>query len=146
MKRSWALSGIVLVALTLAGLELALSAEKLLPVPVGRERRARDWNGDVTYLLFSRRTAASDLVGGRGGLAFNPKDCLRCHENAAGVEGQIFYGPAFKDFARNQWPEMLSKPESGVTPIRSYDYFKTHRKPVNLVVDVFPEQVLKQNP
>ncbi len=113
------------------------------PVPIGNERRARDWDADVTYLLFSRRTTASDLVGGLGGIAFNPADCMRCHENAPGVEGQIFYG--FEDFAKDQWLDMLSKPEGNV-PVRDYNFIEAHQKRVDLVFDVFPEQQLKQNP
>ena len=116
------------------------------PVPIGRERRARDWDADVASLLFSRRTASSDLVGGLGGIAFEPADCMRCHENAAGVEGQIFYGPEFKDFTKGQWPEMLTKPEEGVVPIRDYNFIEAHKRRVDLLLDVFPEQQIKQNP
>jgi len=143
MKRSW-ISGIVVMALLLS--VVPSFAAEAPPVPIGRERRARDWEADVTSLLFSRRTASSDLVGGLGGIAFNPRACLRCHENAPGVEGQVFYGPAFRDFAKDQWPEMLSNPEKGHVPIKDYDFFKTHRRPVELFFEIFPEQVLKQNP
>jgi hypothetical protein len=115
------------------------------PVPIGDARRERDWANDVQALLFARRTAPSDLVGGLGGIAFNPKDCLRCHENAAGVEGQIFYGPQFTDFAKDQWKEMLSNPE-GAVPVSTYDYVEAHAKRVDLTLEVFPAQVLKQNP
>lgn len=98
-------------------------------------------------LLLGRRTASSDLVGGPGGIAFKPKDCLRCHENAAGVEGQVFYGPQFKDFTKDQWKEMLSKPEAaGQVPIAKYDFIETHQKRADLLLSVFPEQQLKQNP
>ncbi|MFQ5857454.1 MAG: hypothetical protein ACE5LU_17750 [Anaerolineae bacterium] len=116
------------------------------PVPIGKERRARDWDADVADLLFSRRTAASDLVGGLGGIAFDPTDCMRCHENASDVEGQIFYGPEFKEFDKDQWLEMLSRPEEGLAPAADYDFIETHEKRVDLLFDVFPEQQIKQNP
>ncbi len=116
------------------------------PVPVGRERRDKDWDADVAALLFARRVTASDLVGGLGGIAFDPAACRRCHENAQGVEGQVFYGPQFKDFAKDQWPEMLSRPETGQVPIKDYDFVKEHEKRVELVYGVFPEQQVKQNP
>ena len=116
-------------------------------MPIGKERRRRDWDQDVAYLLFSRRTTASDLVGGLGGIAFDPTDCLRCHENAPDVEGQIFYGPEFTDFAKDQWMEMLSDPTAeGLAPIHDYDFIETHKKRVDLTFGVFPEQVIKQNP
>lgn len=121
-------------------------AVEVPPVPIGRERRRRDWDTDVANLLFSRRTTASDLVGGLGGVAFDPTDCLRCHENAPGVEGQIFYGPEFEDFAKDQWPEMLSRPEEGLAPATDYNFIETHERRVGLLFDVFPEQQLKQNP
>lgn len=123
----------------------APSAAEVPEVPIGNERRARDWDEDVAYLLFSRRTTASELVGGLGGIAYDPADCLRCHENAADVEGQIFYGPEFKDFAKNQWADMLSNPEGDV-PIRDYDFVEAHQKRVELLLNVFPEQQIKQNP
>lgn len=116
------------------------------PVPIGKERRGKDWDGDVEALLFQRRTTASDLVGGTGGIAFNPADCRRCHENAEGVEGQVFYGPEFKDFRKNQWAEMLSRPEKGEVPVRDYDFIAQHQKRVTLVHDVFPEAQIRQNP
>jgi hypothetical protein len=115
-------------------------------VPIGNERRARDWDADVASLLFGRRVASSDLVGGLGGIAFDATDCLRCHENAEGVEGQIFYGPAFEEFARDQWLEMLGRPEDGLAPVEDYDFIETHEKRVELFFDVFPEQQIKQNP
>lgn len=167
MKRSWWLPFIllalplVLIATTgftapapQATSELQLQAQAtptpsakptVAPVPVGQTRRDRDWDNDIEALLFGRRTASSDLVGGLGGIAFNPKDCLRCHENASGVEGQIFYGPEFKDFAKNQWAEMLSNPETKV-PVRDYDFVTAHEKRVDLTLGVFPEQQVKQNP
>lgn len=120
-------------------------AVEIPPVPIGKERRARDWDADVASLLFSRRTTSSDLVGGLGGIAFEPADCLRCHENAAGVEGQIFYGPEFKDFPTDQWADMLSDPEGDV-PIRDYDFIENHEKRVDLLFNIFPEQQIKQNP
>lgn len=116
------------------------------PTPIGKERRGKDWDADVEALLFSRRTTASDLVGGTGGIAFNPADCRRCHENAQGVEGQVFYGPEFKDFRKNQWAEMLSRPEKGEVPVRDYDFIAQHQKRATLVYDVFPEAQIRQNP
>lgn len=117
------------------------------PVPIGKERRRRDWDEDVASLLFGRRTAASDLVGGLGGIAFDPTDCMRCHENAPDVEGQIFYGPAFEDFTKDQWQDMLSNAEAeGLAPIHDYNFIETHEKRVDLLFDVFPEQQIKQNP
>lgn len=116
------------------------------PTPIGKERRGKDWDADVEALLFQRRTTSSDLVGGTGGIAFNPADCRRCHENAEGVEGQVFYGPAFKDFAKNQWADMLSRPEKGEVPVRDYDFIAQHEKRVTLVHDVFPEAQVRQNP
>ena len=115
-------------------------------VPIGKERRARDWEGDVKSLLFDRRVGSSHLVGGLGGIAFNPKDCMSCHENDPDVEGQVFYGPDFKGFEKDQWPEMLTRPEKGETPARAYDFVETHEKKVKLIHNVFPAQVLRQNP
>ncbi|MFQ5847013.1 MAG: hypothetical protein ACE5IQ_04975 [Candidatus Methylomirabilales bacterium] len=144
MGRSRMLSGALLVALLLV-MVAPIPAAEVGRVPIGKARRARDWDRDTAYLLFSRRATSSDLVGGLGGIAFNPKDCMRCHENAAGVEGQIFYGPAFKEFTKDQWPDMLSQPEKRHVPVKSYDFIETHKKKVKLLFGVFPEQVLKQN-
>lgn len=165
MKRTWVLLGsvlvLVLIVLVARGLRKGPApatapgegggaqppaAAAPSPVPIGEERRGKDWDKDVETLLFSRRTTASDLVGGKGGIAFNPADCRRCHENAPDVEGQVFYGPEFKDFAKDQWTEMLSNPETGKVPIRDYDFIEKHRKRVDLVLDVFPEAQIRQNP
>lgn len=117
------------------------------PVPVGKERRAREWDSDATALLYGRRISSSDLVGGFGGVGFEATDCLRCHENAEGVEGQIFYGPNFTDYNADQWPDMLSDPETGLQPVLdSYDFLETHDPRVALDTGILPEHILRQNP
>ena len=85
------------------------SVSKSAPVapPIGKPRTDKDFSKDVEDLLFSRRVAVSDLPGG---VAFKPKDCLRCHENEPDVEGQIFYGNP--DFAKDlNWPKYIGNAE-----------------------------------
>lgn len=116
--------------------------------PTAKPRTAREAAADVERLLFDRRIASSDLVGGGGGVAFRARACLKCHENSAGVEGQIFYGGGrgpFKDFAKDQWIEKLAEPEKKHAPTLQYDFVKTHEKRQKLNVGEFHEQILKQN-
>ncbi|GAB4525225.1 MAG: hypothetical protein Fur0018_09540 [Anaerolineales bacterium] len=125
----------------------AAPAVQVPAVPVGKERRARDWDSDLAAILYGRRVSSSDLVGGYGGVAFDATDCLRCHENAEGVEGQIFYGPNFTAFADDQWPDMLSDPATGLQPVLdSYDWLASHEPKVTYDTGIFLEHILRQNP
>lgn len=115
------------------------------PVPIGKEREAKDWEADVTTLLVSRRTTSSDLVGGLGGIAYDPSKCKACHGNPSPV-GLVFYGPENKDFAKDQWLQMLGRPEKGEAPARDYNWIEQHKSRVELRYGVFPESQLRQNP
>jgi hypothetical protein len=140
----------VLLAGILAGLLAAVAgpAGAQAPPPVGKPRTARDVQGDVERLLYDRRIAHSDQVGGRGGVAFRARACLKCHENSPGVEGQIFYGGdrgPFKDFAKDQWLDKLADPARKHAPTLQYDFVKAHEKRQKLDVGPVHEQLLKQN-
>ncbi len=128
------------------------AAPEVPEVPIGNERRDREWAADVMALLYARRVSASDMVGGQGGLAFTASDCMSCHENAPGVEGQIFYGPNFTDFAKDQaWvqdsTDMHGRPDQAYVPaLELYDFLKTHLPRVDMKTGEFPEHILRQNP
>lgn len=139
-----------LLSAALAGILAAAAgpATAQAPPPVGKPRTAREFQADVERLLYDRRIAHSDLVGGRGGVAFRARACLKCHENSPGVEGQIFYGGdrgPFKDFAKDQWLEKLAEPARKHAPTLQYDFVKTHEKRQKLDVGGVHEQILKQN-
>lgn len=109
--------------------------------PIGKPRSAKDFEKDVADLLFDRRVAVSDLPGG---VAFKPKDCMRCHENDPDVEGQIFYG--YPDFKKDvKWPNYIGNAEKKIAPSLKYDFFKTHEKKAKLTRKGNPEQIMKQN-
>lgn len=134
----------------LAGIVLGTAAPLLAQQapPIGKPRTVREAAADVERLLFDRRIANSDLVGGAGGVAFRARACLKCHENSPGVEGQIFYGGdrgPFKDFAKDQWLEKLAEAAKKQAPTLRYDFVKTHEKRQKLTVGEVHEQILKQN-
>jgi len=136
----------LVVAGILAGLVGSLAAQPA--PPIGKPRTAREAAADVEQLLFDRRIAHSDLVGGRGGVAFRARACLKCHENSSGVEGQILYGGdrgPFKDFAKDQWLDKLAEAAKKIAPTLQYDFVKTHEKRQKLNVGEVHEQILKQN-
>lgn len=142
--RAWV--AVLVASGILAGIVGSLAAQQA--VPIGKPRTAREAAADVEQLLFDRRIAHSDLVGGRGGVAFRARACLKCHENSAGVEGQILYGGdkgPFKDFAKDQWLEKLAEASRKIAPTLRYDFVKTHEKRLKLNVGEVHEQVLKQN-
>jgi hypothetical protein len=114
-------------------------------VPIGKPRTDREFAADVEQLLYDRRISHSDLLPGGLKDAFKVKGCTKCHENAAGVEGQIFYGPNFKDFAKDQKTQNRAVPEKRIAPGRDYDFVKTHGKRQKLWVGEVHEQLLKQN-
>ena len=109
--------------------------------PIGKPRTDKDFSKDMGDLLFDRRVAVSDLPGG---IAFKPKDCMRCHENEPGVEGQIFYGNP--DFKKDLiWPNYIGNAEKKIAPSLKYNFFETHKKKAKLTPKGNKEQFLKQN-
>lgn len=134
-------------------LALALAAGILVPVlpavsqevPIGKARTDKEFAADVDQLLYDRRISHSDLLPGGLREAFKVRACAKCHESAPGVEGQIFYGPNFKDFAKDQKTENRAIPEKRVAPGRDYDFVKTHEKRQKLWVGEVHEQLIKQN-
>ena len=114
-------------------------------VPIGKPRTDRQWAADVEQFLYDRRISHSDLLPGGLKAAFKVKGCTKCHESAPGVEGQIFYGPNFKDFAKDQKTKNRAIPEKRIAPGRDYDFVKTHEKRQKLWVGETHEQLLKQN-
>lgn len=109
--------------------------------PIGTPRTNKDFSKDIGDLLFDRRVAISDLPGG---VAFKPKDCMRCHENEPGVEGQIFYG--YPDFKKDvNWPKYIGNAEKKVAPSLKYSFSETHKKRVKLTPKGDLEQMMKQN-
>jgi hypothetical protein len=109
--------------------------------PIGKPRTDKEFSKDISDLLFDRRVAVSDLPGG---IAFKPKDCMRCHENEPEVEGQIFYGnPDFKKDVN--WPNYIGNAEKKIAPTLKYNFLETHKKKVKLTPKGNLEQKLKQN-
>ncbi len=109
--------------------------------PIGVPRTDRDLRRDVNALLYDRRVSVSDLPGG---LAFKPKDCMRCHENDPDVEGQIFYG--YPDFEKDvDWPGYIGDADKKHAPSLKYDFYETHRRKSKLTRGGNAEQFLKQN-
>lgn len=109
--------------------------------PIGKPRTDREFSKDIEELLFSRRVAISDLPGG---IAFKAKDCMRCHENEPGVEGQIFYGNP--DFEKDvNWPDYIAHPERKHAPSLQYNFSETHKRKVKLTPRGNMEQFMKQN-
>lgn len=130
----------------LAGIVWPLAAQQA--PPIGKARTAREAAADLEQWLFDRRISNSDLVGGQGGVAFRVRACMKCHENSAGVEGQILYGGdkgPFKDFAKDQWLDKLAEAAKKVAPTLQYDFVKTHEKRQKLTVGEVHEQIVKQN-
>ena len=114
-------------------------------VPIGKPRTEREFTADVEQLLYDRRISHSDLLPGGLKEAYRVKACAKCHENASAVEGQIFYGPNFKNFAKDQQTKNRAIPEKRITPGRDYDFVKTHEKRQKLWVGEVHEQLLKQS-
>lgn len=136
----------ILLAPTLAAGILASALPAVSQeVPIGKPRTDREFAADVEQLLYDRRISHSDLLSGGLRDAYKVKGCAKCHENAAGVEGQIFYGPNFKDFAKDQKTKNRAITEKRVAPGRDYDFVKTHEKRQKLWVGEVHEQLLKQN-
>ena len=109
--------------------------------PIGTPRTDKDFSKDIGDLLFDRRVAISDLPGG---LAFKPKDCMRCHENEPDVEGQIFYG--YPDFKKDVvWPNYIGNAEKKIAPSLKYNFMETHKRKAKLTPKGNPEQLMKQN-
>lgn len=135
------LLALVLAAGILASVLPAISQE----VPIGKRRTEREFAADIEQLLYDRRISHSDLLPGGLKDAFKVKACAKCHENAAGVEGQIFYGPNFKDFTKDQTTKNRAIPEKRIAPGRDYDFVKTHEKRQKLWVGEVHEQLLKQS-
>lgn len=134
-------------------LTLALAAGVLAPalpavsqeVPVGTPRTDKDFAANVEDLLYARRISHADLAAGGLKEAYKVKGCAKCHENSPQIEGQVFYGPNFKDFAKNQKTQNRAVPEKRIAPGRDYDFVKTHEKRQKLWVGEVHEQILKQN-
>ncbi len=114
-------------------------------VPIGKPRTDREWAADVEDLLYARRISHSDLLPGGLREAYKVRACAKCHENTPAVEGQVFYGPNFKDFAKDQKTQNRAIPEKRIVPGREYDFVKTHEKRQKLWVGEVHEQLLKQN-
>ncbi len=130
-----------LAAGILASVLPAISQE----VPIGKPRTEREFTADVEQLLYDRRISHSDLLPGGLKEVFKVKACAKCHENAPGIEGQIFYGPNFKTFAKDQETKNRAIPEKRIAPGRDYDFVKTHEKRQKLWVGEVHEQFLKQS-
>lgn len=132
---------------------LVLAAGILVPavpglsdeVPIGKPRTDKEFAADIEQLLYDRRISQSDLLPGGLKEAYKVKGCAKCHENAPGVEGQIFYGPNFKDFAKDQKTKNRAITPKRIAPGRDYDFVKTHGKRQKLWVGEVHEQILKQN-
>lgn len=135
------LLGLTLAAGLLAPVLPAISQE----VPIGKPRTEREFAADIEQLLYDRRISHSDLLPGGLKDAFKVKACAKCHENASGVEGQIFYGPKFTDFPKDQKTKNRAIPEKRIAPGRDYDFVKTHEKRQKLWVGEVQEQLLKQS-
>lgn len=114
-------------------------------VPIGKPRTEREFAADIEQFLYDRRISHSDLLPGGLKDAFKVKACAKCHENAPAIEGQIFYGPNFKDFAKDQQTKNRAIPEKRIAPGRDYDFVKTHQKRQKLWVGEVHEQLLKQS-
>ena len=109
--------------------------------PIGKPRTDTDFAKDISDLLYDRRVAVSDLPGG---IAFKPKDCMRCHENEPEVEGQIFYGNT--EFKKDlKWPNYIGNAEKKIAPTLKYSFLETHKKKAKLTPQGDLEQRLKQN-
>ena len=136
------LAAAVWSAFVIAGIaetEKSANAESMQP-PIGTPRSDKDYSKDVNALLFDRRTSSSDMPGG---ISFNPKECMRCHENEPGVEGQIFYGNS--DYKKDLvWPKYIGDAETKKAPSLKYNFADTHKKKAELVRE-YKEQILKQN-
>lgn len=136
----------LVVALVVAGsVAGALAPAFSQDVPIGAPRTERDFAADVDELLFARRIASSDLLPGGLREAYRVKACAKCHENSPQVEGQVFYGPNFKDFAKDQKTKNRAVVEKRLAPGRDYDFAKTHEKRQKLWIGEVHEQLLKQN-
>jgi len=138
----------VLLALTLvlavgilASVLPAISQE----VPIGKPRTDREFAADIEQLLYDRRISHSDLLPGGLKDAYKVKGCAKCHENAPAIEGQIFYGPNFTNFPKDQKTKNRAITEKRIAPGRNYDFVKTHQKRQKLWVGEVHEQLLKQN-
>ncbi len=130
-----------LAAGILASVPPALSQE----VPIGKPRTDRDFAADIEDLLYARRISHSDLLPGGLQEAYKVKGCAKCHENAPAIEGQIFYGPNFKDFAKDQKTKNRAITPKRIAPGRNYDFAKTHQKRQKLWVGEVHEQLIKQD-
>lgn len=134
-------------------LVLALAAGVLAPalpvlsqeIPIGTPRTDREFGADIEQLLYDRRISHSDLLPGGLRDAYKVKACAKCHENAPAVEGQVFYGPNFKDFAKDQKTQNRAVTEKRIAPGRDYDFVKTHERKQKLWVGEVHEQLIKQN-
>lgn len=135
------LLALILAAGILAPVLPAIAQE----VSIGKPRTDREFAAEVEQLLYDRRIAHSDLLPGGLRDAFKVKACAKCHENAAQVEGQVFYGPNFTDFAKDQKTKNRAIPEKRIAPGRDYDFVKTHEKRQKLWVGEAHEQIFKQN-
>ena len=119
----------------------ALQKGAVIKPPIGKPRTEKDFTKDIGDLLYGRRVSVSDLPGG---IAFKPKDCMRCHENDPDVEGQIFYG--YPDFKKDlNWPKYIGNAEKKIAPSLKYNFLETHKKKVKLTPQGDLEQRLKQN-
>lgn len=118
----------------------ALKMETITP-PIGSPRTDKDFSKDINSLLFDRRVSSSDMPGG---VSFNPKECMRCHENEPGVEGQIFYGNS--DYKKDLvWPKYIGDAEKKLAPSLKYSFTETHKKKSELIIGHNKEQMMKQN-
>lgn len=135
--------------------EAAVEAPLVTEVPIGQERRARNWDAAMEEVLRARRASGSDVTSGLA-VVFDAKDCMRCHENAEGVEGQIFFGPDLLTFAEDQvWVNeagvsILARPDEDYVPTHDYDFIKAHiPEKVNATIyenGAIPPNVIRQNP
>lgn len=136
----------LLSALIVAGGVLAaLPSARAQEVPIGTPRTDKELAADVEELLYARRIAHSDLLPGGVREAYKVRACAKCHENSPQIEGQVFYGPSFKEFARNQKTQNRAVVEKRLAPGRDYDFVKTHEKRQKLWIGGVHEQILKQN-
>lgn len=136
----------LLVALTLAaGVGASVRPALSQEVPIGAPRTDKQFAADVEELLYARRIAHSDLVAGGLKEAYKVKACAKCHENSPQVEGQIFYGPGFANFAKDQKTQNRAIVDKRIAPGRDYDFAKTHEKRQKLWIGEVHEQLLKQN-
>lgn len=139
-----ALSVALLLAVALGILTSALPVGSQ-EIPIGTPRTDKEFAADVEQFLFDRRISHSDLLPGGLRDAYKVKACAKCHENAPAVEGQIFYGPKFTDFAKDQKTQNRAITQKRIAPGRDYDFVKTHEKRQKLWVGEVHEQLIKQN-